>query len=71
MTLREQIRAAEARAEHWQDIAKRLTEQRDVTKQEWAERAYNAESFIRELGYTRCDIAACNCGSWHKWSVEK
>ena len=67
-TLREQVSAAEARSVHWHDIAKRLTEQRDVSKDDWIERAYKAESFIRELGYRRCDIAACNCGSWHKWS---
>ena len=23
------------------------------------------EDFLRREGYRRCDIAACNCGSWH------
>lgn len=23
------------------------------------------EDFIAREGYRRCDIAACNCGSWH------
>ena len=25
----------------------------------------NAVGFIRRKGYHECDIAACNCGSWH------
>lgn len=28
-------------------------------------RAERAEGFIGREGYRRCDIAACNCGSWH------
>lgn len=24
-----------------------------------------AEEFLRLHGYRKCDIAACNCGSWH------
>lgn len=24
-----------------------------------------AENFIAREGYVRCDIPACNCGSWH------
>jgi hypothetical protein len=32
---------------------------------EWEERARKAEDFIRREGYSRCDIPACNCGSWH------
>lgn len=31
----------------------------------WQERAALAEDFIRRHGYRKCDIAACNCGSWH------
>ena len=68
--MRERLAAAEARASHWRDMAKQLVEQRDVTKDEWVDRAYRAEGFIRELGYRRCDIAACNCGSWHKWTLD-
>lgn len=69
MTLREQIAASEAGVSHWQTIAKSLIAQRDTSKDEWVERAYKAEGFIRDLGYRRCDIAACNCGSWHKWEA--
>lgn len=25
----------------------------------------NAEDFLARQGYRRCDISACNCGSWH------
>lgn len=67
MTLREKVAAAEARAAHWEQVAKHSAEQRDASKDELYTRALNAESFIRELGYRRCDIAACNCGSWHLW----
>lgn len=28
-------------------------------------RALKAEAFIAGNGYRRCDIPACNCGSWH------
>lgn len=28
-------------------------------------RAKQAEEFIAREGYRRCDVAACNCGSWH------
>lgn len=24
------------------------------------------EAFLEHEGYRRCDIPACNCGSWHK-----
>lgn len=24
------------------------------------------QSFLEREGYRRCDIPACNCGSWHK-----
>lgn len=68
MILRERVASAEARAAHWEDIAKRMMEQRDLSKDEWTKRAYKAEDFILRLGYQRCDIAACNCGSWHKWN---
>lgn len=27
---------------------------------------FKAEQFIERLGYRHCDIAACNCGAWHK-----
>ena len=39
-----------------------MIEQPDV---DWRIRAETAEDFIRRQGYKRCDIAACNCGSWH------
>jgi hypothetical protein len=26
----------------------------------------SAEAFLEAEGYRRCDIAACNCGSWHR-----
>ena len=26
----------------------------------------SAEYFLERLGYRRCDIPACNCGSWHQ-----
>lgn len=26
---------------------------------------HDAEAFMSREGYRRCDIAACNCGSWH------
>jgi len=29
-----------------------------------------AEDFIRSRGYRRCNIAACNCGSWHGGHAE-
>lgn len=25
-----------------------------------------AEDFLLRHGYVRCDIPACNCGSWHR-----
>jgi len=25
-----------------------------------------AREILKQLGYRRCDIAACNCGSYHK-----
>lgn len=28
-------------------------------------RLEKAEDFIESRGYRRCDIMACNCGSWH------
>lgn len=31
----------------------------------WQERALKAEDFIRSQGYDHCNIAACNCNSWH------
>jgi hypothetical protein len=41
------------------------------TTPEWEERARKAEDFIRREGYSRCDIAACNCGSWHGGSFKR
>lgn len=32
--------------------------------------AYRALDFLRRAGYRRCDIAACNCGSWHGGHAE-
>jgi len=29
------------------------------------EQSITAEEFLRLHGYRKCDIAACNCGSWH------
>jgi hypothetical protein len=29
-----------------------------------------AEEFLRARGYYRCDIPACNCGSWHGGHAE-
>lgn len=66
MTLRDQLRAAETKAAYWQGVATVLREVHDTTKDEWADRASKAEAFIRTLGYRRCDVAACNCGSWHR-----
>ena len=31
-------------------------------------RAEKAEAFLERAGYRQCDIAACNCGSWHQHS---
>ena len=33
-------------------------------------RAKQAEEFIAREGYRRCDIPACNCGSWHDMSLK-
>lgn len=41
------------------------------TTQEWEERTRKAEDFILREGYSRCDIAACNCGSWHGGSWKR
>lgn len=32
---------------------------------EWRRRADIAEGVLASHGFVRCDIAACNCGSWH------
>ncbi len=42
----------------------RVTGERDRLA-ERAERGERALSFIEVQGYRRCDIPACNCGSWH------
>lgn len=34
------------------------------------ERGQKALDFIERRGYRRCDIAACNCGSWHGGHAE-
>lgn len=26
-------------------------------------------AFLERQGYRKCDIQACNCGSWHKWEA--
>jgi len=31
---------------------------------------YKLTEFIHSRGYRRCDIAACNCGSWHGGHAE-
>lgn len=36
--------------------------ERDEARQE----REKAGAFLEREGYRRCDIAACNCGSWHK-----
>jgi hypothetical protein len=66
MTLRDQLRAAEARADHWQRLAEMLREISDTGREDLWERAMKAEAFIRSLGYSPCNIPACNCGSWHR-----
>ena len=33
-------------------------------------RQNDAEDFLRREGYRACDVAACNCGSWHKPTTE-
>jgi hypothetical protein len=30
------------------------------------ERALEAEHVLQSSGFRRCDIPACNCGSWHQ-----
>lgn len=30
------------------------------------ERALEAEWVLQSSGFRRCDVAACNCGSWHQ-----
>lgn len=32
--------------------------------------AYRALRFLERRGYRRCDIPACNCGSWHGGQAE-
>lgn len=32
------------------------------------DRLTKAESTLESLGWRRCDIAACNCGGYHRWS---
>jgi hypothetical protein len=66
MTLRDQIKAAEACADHWRTIARDLSIIHDTSKDELWDRAMRAEEFIRRLGYRPCTTPACNCGSWHK-----
>lgn len=34
------------------------------------ERGQKALDFIERRGYRRCDIPACNCGSWHGGNAE-
>jgi hypothetical protein len=69
MNMRERLSAAEARASHWEEIARSQKVYGDTEKEKWWMRALKAEDFIRHLGFRRCDIPACNCGSWHKWEV--
>lgn len=40
---------------------------REAASEWWAMRAErdDAEDFLWRHGYRRCDIPACNCGSWH------
>ena len=54
-------------------VAERLHEIERLRASEWEykERAENAESFIGHRGYRRCDIPACNCGSWHGGDMEQ
>src|ERR1700735_4806734 len=37
----------------------------EIAASVWAERAMKAEAFIWAQGFSPCNIAACNCGSWH------
>ena len=69
LTLREQIAAAEAGTAHWHGIAQEALRQRDASKDQIYWELRRAEEFIRNLGYSRCNVPACNCGSWHKREI--
>ena len=42
-----------------------LREARQALKQIARDLQGDAVDFLRRQGYVRCDIPACNCGSWH------
>lgn len=52
--------AAQARIAYELRLAQ-LERERDEARAEVDKR----DDFLRHEGYRRCDIAACNCGSWH------
>lgn len=41
-----------------------------ATPERWTERD-EASAFLERRGYRRCDIAACNCNSWHGGHAEQ
>ena len=42
-------------------------DQREAELYELKGRLVNAERKLEYLGYRHCDIAACNCNSYHRW----
>lgn len=50
--------------QRWMRSAPELFE-KYVELQEFRARAQKADGFLEREGYRRCDIPACNCGSWH------
>ena len=71
MTMAERMRAAEATAQHWQEIAQEAVRQRGADKDQLYWELRQAEEFIRNLGYARCNVPACNCNSWHKREITR
>lgn len=63
MITEEQLTAALARA----DAAELGRNDAQVKLHETSNWLFNAERRLESLGYRRCDIAACNCRSYHDW----
>lgn len=48
------------------DIINAVRNRRLIMSGDLAERLETAEDVLRIAGFERCNIAACNCNSWHQ-----
>lgn len=67
----EEDRAEKECARHERDVAWEGLKALKVKLAAMRERAEAAEAFIGREGYQKCDIAACNCESWHGGSWKR